>query len=66
MTAFTSISVDVPGDQLYMANIHIGPGNTINRTVGFTIADGTNVGPFFYIPSATVSAGAALTVGVGM
>jgi len=55
--AFTSVSVDVPGYELYMANIPIGPSNIINRTIGFTVADGTNVGPFFYIPSATVSAG---------
>ena len=61
VAAFTSISVDVPGDELYMANIPVGPSNTINRTIGFTIADGTNAGPFFYIPSATVSAGVPMT-----
>lgn len=54
--AFTSIFVDVPGYELYMANIPTGPSNIINRTVGFTIADGTNVGPFFYIPSDAISA----------
>jgi hypothetical protein len=64
VAAFTSISVDVPGDQLYMANIPIGPENTINRTIGFTIADGTNVGPFFYIPSAIVSAAIPMTATV--
>ena len=64
VTAFTSISVDVPGDQLYMANIPIGPANTINRTIGFTVADGTNVGPFFYIPSAAVSANIPMTATV--
>ena len=64
VTAFTSISVDVPGDQLYMANIPIGPGNVINRTIGFTVADGTNVGPFFYIPSAIVSAAIPMTATV--
>jgi hypothetical protein len=64
VTAFTSVSVDVPGEQLYMANIPIGPGNTINRTIGFTVADGTDVGPFFYIPTATVSAGIAMTATV--
>ena len=64
VTAFTSISVDVPGDQLYMANIPIGPSNTINRTIGFTVADGTNVGPFFYIPSAIVSAAIPMTATV--
>jgi hypothetical protein len=62
--AFTSVSVDVPGYELYMANIPIGPGNIINRTIGFTVADGTNVGPFFYIPSATVSAGIAMAATV--
>jgi hypothetical protein len=62
--AFTSVSVDVPGDQLYMANIPIGPANTLNRTVGFTIADGTNAGPFFYIPSTTISAGIPMTATV--
>ena len=62
--AFTSVSVDVPGYELYMANIPIGPSNIINRTIGFTIADGTNVGPFFYIPSATVSAGIAMSATV--
>jgi hypothetical protein len=55
--AFTSVDVDVPGDQLYMANIPIGPANIINRTIGFTVANGTDAGPFFYIPAATVSAG---------
>src|SRR6202012_3865497 len=30
--------------------------NVINLTCGFTVADGTNDGPFFYIPDATVSA----------
>ena len=62
--AFTSVSVDVSGDQLYMANIPIGPANTLNRTVGFTVADGTNAGPFFYIPAATVSAGIPMTATV--
>ncbi len=47
-----------------MANIPIGPANTLNRTIGFTVADGTNVGPFFYIPSATVSAGIPMTATV--
>jgi len=64
VAAFTSISVDVPGDQLYMANIPFGPENTINRTIGFTVADGTNVGPFFYIPSAIVSAAIQMTATV--
>lgn len=59
--AFTSIFVDVPGYELYMANIPVGPSNIINRTIGFTVADGTNVGPFFYIPSATVSSGTLMT-----
>jgi hypothetical protein len=59
--AFTSIFVDVPGYELYMANIPIGPSNTINRTIGLTVADGTNAGPFFYIPSATVSSGIPMT-----
>jgi hypothetical protein len=62
--AFTSVDVDIPGDQLYMANIPIGPANIINRTIGFTVADGTNVGPFFYIPAATVSAGIPMTATV--
>jgi len=64
VAAFTSVSVDVPGDELYMANIPIGPSNTLNRTIGFTVADGTNVGPFYYIPSATVSAGIPITATV--
>jgi len=59
--AFTSIFVDVPGYELYMANIPIGPSNIINRTIGFTVADGTNAGPFFYIPSTTVSANIPMT-----
>ncbi len=62
--AFTSVSVDVPGYELYMANIPIGPSNTLNRTIGFTVADGTNAGPFFYIPSATVSASIPMTATV--
>jgi hypothetical protein len=64
VAAFTSVSVDVPGEQLYMANIPIGPANIINRTIGFTVADGTNVGPFFYIPSATLSAGIPMSASV--
>ncbi len=62
--SFTSISVDVPGDSLYMANLPIGPENTLNRTIGFTVADGTSAGPFFYIPSATISAGTPMTATV--
>jgi hypothetical protein len=61
VTSFTSLSVDIPGEQLYMANIPSGPSNIINRTIGFTVADGTSVGPFFYIPTATVSAGTSMT-----
>ena len=64
VTAFTTVSVDVPGDQLYMANIPIGPANTLNRTIGFTVADGTNAGPFFYIPTPTVSANIPITATV--
>ena len=64
VTAFTSISVDVPGEQLYMANIPTGPSNIINRTIGLTVADGTSAGPFFYIPSATVSANIPMTATV--
>src|SRR6202012_5032785 len=59
--AFTSIFVDVAGYELYMANLPIGPSNVINRTIGFTVADGTNVGPFFYIPEAEVSANVLMT-----
>ncbi|MDE2102635.1 MAG: hypothetical protein KGL39_35645 [Patescibacteria group bacterium] len=62
--AFTSIDVDLPGYELYMANIPIGPENIVNRTIGFGIADGTDVGPFFYIPSATVSNGVTMTATV--
>src|ERR1700722_5022216 len=62
--AFTSVDVDIPGDQLYMANIPIGPANILNRTIGFTVANGTSVGPFFYIPAATVSAGIPMTATV--
>jgi uncharacterized protein YdaU (DUF1376 family) len=64
VAAFTSVSVDVPGYELYMANIPVGPSNTLNRTIGFTVADGTNAGPFFYIPSATVSASIPMTATV--
>ncbi len=64
VTAFTSVSVDVPGDQLYMANIPTGPANTLNRTIGFTVADETSAGPFFYIPASTVSAGIPMTATV--
>jgi hypothetical protein len=62
--AFTSVHVDLPGFALYMANIPIGPSNVINRTIAFTVADGTNVGPFFYIPSATVSLGTLMSATV--
>ena len=55
--AFTSVDVDLPGFELYMANIPIGPGNIVNRTIGFTVADGTDVGPFFFIPANAVSNG---------
>ena len=64
VAAFTSIDVDIPGEQLYMANIPTGPANIINRTIGFSVADGTNVGPFFYIPTTTVSAGISMTATV--
>ncbi len=40
------------------------PSNTLNRTIGFTVADGTNAGPFFYIPTATVSASIPMTATV--
>ena len=47
-----------------MAKIPVGPSNIINRTIGFSIADGTNVGPFFYNPSPVVSAGVLQTATV--
>ncbi len=56
--------MDVPGDELYLANIPVGPSNVINRTIGFTVADGTDAGPFFYISSAVVSAGIPMTATV--
>ncbi|HEV2274438.1 MAG TPA: hypothetical protein VGR96_09745, partial [Acidobacteriaceae bacterium] len=59
--AFTSVDVDLPGYELYMANIPIGPENVVNRTIGFSIADGTSAGPFFYIPSDTTSNGALMS-----
>jgi hypothetical protein len=59
--AFTSVNVDVPGFELYMTNIPVGPSNIINRTIGFSIADGTNVGPFFYNPADQVSSGVLQT-----
>ena len=62
--SFTSVSVDVPGDELYLANIPTGPSNIVNRTIGFTVADGTSAGPFYYIPSATTSAGNPITATV--
>jgi hypothetical protein len=62
--AFTSVSVDVPGEQLFMANIPLGPSNIVNRTIGFTVADGTDAGPFFYIPTTTVSANIPMTATV--
>ncbi|MGC2400641.1 MAG: hypothetical protein WA510_12685, partial [Acidobacteriaceae bacterium] len=64
VTAFTSVSVDVPGEQLFMANIPTGPSNIINRTIGFTVADSTSAGPFFYIPTTTVSANIPMTATV--
>jgi hypothetical protein len=62
--AFTSIFVDVPGYELYMANIPTGPSNIVNRTIGFTVADGTSVGPFFCNPANAVSAGVLQTTTV--
>jgi len=59
--ALTSVDVDLPGYSLYMANIPVGPENVINRTIGFTVADGTAAGPFYSIPSATISSGIAMT-----
>lgn len=59
--AFTSVDVDMPGFSLYMANIPIGPENVINRTVSFSIADGTSAGPFYYIPSNGLSSGQMMT-----
>lgn len=59
--AFTSVTVDLPGFELYMANIPVGPENIVNRTIGFTIADGTSAGPFFYNPASQVSNGSVMT-----
>lgn len=46
------IDIDVPGFQIYGANLPIGPANVAQRNVCFTIADGQNAGPFFRIPFA--------------
>jgi hypothetical protein len=62
--AFTWVDVDLPGFELYMANIPIGPENVVNRTIGFTVADGTSVGPFFYIPTNAVSNGIPMSATV--
>ena len=49
------------GLQLYMAHIPVGPPNTAARIVCFTVAGGTTVGDYFYIPSQDAVSGVTMT-----
>lgn len=53
--------VDENGWELAAFNIAIGPENTMNRIVMFTVADAVSAGPFFYIATSTTSAGITMT-----
>ncbi len=46
---------DVPGFEVYVGKLPIGPGNIKARITNFTQAQGTNAGPFQYIPPATLT-----------
>ncbi|HEY6969618.1 MAG TPA: hypothetical protein VJA94_10465, partial [Candidatus Angelobacter sp.] len=47
--------------QLFMGNIPRGPANTAARIVCFTVAGGTTVGDYFYIPSQDSVSGITMT-----
>lgn len=64
VSAVVGYVVDESGFELAMFNIFTGPGNVIARHVGFTVADGTNEGPFFTIPTDTTSNGVLQTATV--
>lgn len=59
--AVFSYDVDENGWELGVFNLPTGPNYIQNVLVNFSIADGTNAGPFYYIPFATVSDGIQMT-----
>lgn len=52
---------DVAGFQVFAQNIAIGPANTTQRIVAFTVAGGSSAGPYAYIPAADNVAGIPIT-----
>lgn len=56
--------VDEQGWELSVFNVPTGPDYIQQRLVAFTVADGTNDGPFFYIPFTEVSDGITMTATV--
>lgn len=64
ISAIVSYFVDEGGWELSIFNVATGPSNVIQRIVAFTVADGTNVGAFFYIPTTTLSFGVSQTATV--
>ena len=61
VSAVVGYVVDESGFELAMFNIFTGPANIAAREVGFAVADGTNEGPFYIIPSNTTSNGVLMT-----
>jgi hypothetical protein len=59
--AVLSIQILTAGNKIQIGNLPIGPANVNARVVGLTIANGTTAGPLFYMQSAVVSAGVAMS-----
>ncbi|HEY6253220.1 MAG TPA: hypothetical protein VI685_24965 [Candidatus Angelobacter sp.] len=55
------INVTTFGQQLNVTNIPLGPANTAARILCFTVAGGTTVGDYFYIPSQDSVSGVVMT-----
>lgn len=62
--AVVSYDVDENGWELGVFNVPTGPAYIKQRIVGFTVADGTSAGPFYYIPTSTTSDGIQMTATV--
>ncbi len=62
--AVLAIQIPAAGSQLQFDNLPTGPPNVTARIIGISVATGTNAGPFFYMPSAVVSAGIAMSSSV--
>lgn len=61
ISAVTGYVVDESGFEIAMFNVPTGPSNIVARVIGFTVANGTNAGPFYSIPTDTVSNGIPMT-----